>query len=144
MTRGDRNGGAGLRPIPPGFLLSYGVAVVGIPFLAIGLGATADAHRGLSPEQAVDGVGFVAFAFMWVMVFGVRLMFWNRLAAPTQALVRVVVALVLAAELCAGVAAVWITPWRDAALPGIAAWFSALGIACQIGTVAWLVRYRDA
>ena len=136
------NRGSALRAISAGYLASYGFAVVGIPFLAIGLGATIDQRAGRDPREAVSGVGFVAFVFMFVMVFAVRLVFWNRVSADLQALVRAVLSLVLATELIAAVVALGMAPWQGAHGAGLATWFTVLGVICQIATLIWLVRYR--
>ncbi|MBB6253245.1 hypothetical protein [Nitrospirillum iridis] len=148
MTTYTRSITAWRRP-SPGYLLHLALAAVAITFLAIGLDGALKIRAQADPMEAMDGVGLVGFLFSWLLVFGFRLIFWARVPAQSQNLIRGLLTLVLCAEVIAAVIALLLAMTQPDGDPvggqgrEIMVIFStAFGGLCQIGTAIWPVRCR--
>ncbi len=149
MTGPESLGGA--RRASPAYLILFGVAALGLPFLAIGLGALLRGRAGGDPMAALNGEGLAAFLGMWALLFAVRLIFSERTPKPVQDLTRTLISVVFGLELLgSGLALILalggVRSGQAAASGGVplAGWFIALAVLCQGATATWLLRYRRA
>lgn len=134
--------GTGLRPIPAGYLLSLGMALVSLPCLGIGLGGLLIQRRAGNPLDAMNGVGFVCFVAAFGVVFAMRLIFWPKAPPALRAAVRGAITLLLCTLLAASAYAVFVAATTSNA-DGTSFYFVVLAALSQIGTVVWLLRYRS-
>ncbi|MDE1150609.1 MAG: hypothetical protein PW843_29010 [Azospirillaceae bacterium] len=125
----------------PGYLFHFALAAVGITFLAIGLDGSLKLRAGADPMDAMDGAGLVAFLFSWLLVFGFRLIFWGKVPAPGQHLVRTVLIGIFAVEIVCAVAALALLFTGPGSV--LVTVFTLAGVLCQISTIVWLIRHRQ-
>jgi hypothetical protein len=127
------------------YQISLAVSVLGVPFLAIALGGLFDAARGGDPVDAVGAAGAPAFAAMFLIVFTTRLIFWDRTPRRLKVAVRLLITGIAGASVVlAGLAGVvLLTRWDALSDRFFLAWFTLLALLCQIGSVTWVLRYRQ-
>ena len=123
-------------------------AITGVFFLFVALYATWLQSQGHSPIDAMNWPGDVAFAGIFVLLFTLRLIFWSRSPPALQSALRTAfTALFGATVVLSAVAVVFafvVTSHGGLhAEPVFIACFTALAALCQIGSVIWLLRYRQ-
>ncbi|TWB65603.1 hypothetical protein FBZ87_12121 [Nitrospirillum amazonense] len=132
-----------------GYYLTLGLALPGIVFAATSIAASLQIRAHADPFDILNPVGLPALLFVWFLLYAFRLIFWGKMPAQMQNLVRTLLTLVLCLEVLAGLAAfilVWNLPTEDL-VRGQAGfimveWFTTIAVLSQIATVIWLLRYR--
>lgn len=139
---------AGRRP-SPWYLFHLAIAIAGIAFIAFSLGGELRIRSGLNAADALNHEGAVAFAFALSLGYVFRLIFWAKVPATYQALVRTLLSAILCAEVVfSAIAAFLLATQGDIRPTGgdgatiMVTIFTAIGVLCQISTIIWLVRYR--
>ena len=132
-----------IRP-SPGYLFTLAIGCVGLPFIGIGLGGALIGRAGGDPIRAMDVDGMVMFILAFAVGFAMRLIFWPPAPPSLRQIVRLLISVVLAAEIplaLLGLALAWQLPpgTRHAVLP---LYFSVLAVLCQPVAALWLARYR--
>lgn len=132
-----------------GYIVSLGVALVGLTTLVMGLGGELRYRAGLDATDVIDHEGLWAFIFSLSWGYWFRLIFWGRVPPSYQNLVRTVLSAVLIAELPLAAAAAFMAVTQGVPQSGdqvaetiMIGIFTAAGTLCQISTVIWLLRYR--
>ncbi len=123
-------------------------AITGVFFLFMSLYGSWLQSQGRSPIDAMDWVGDVAFAAIFVLLFAMRLIFWSRSPPALQGAMRLAfTALFGATVVLSAVAVVYAllvtSHGGPHAEPVFIACFTALAALCQIGSGIWLLRYRS-
>ncbi len=131
----------------PGYLASLAIGCTGIAFLGVALGAAYKLRYGGDPMDAVDHSGLYAFGFAYAPAFASRLIFWDKVSAARQDLVRGAISLVFGLTLLATLIAILVAFAEKGGGTGaggwLVTWFTALAALSQIASVLWLVRYRQ-
>jgi hypothetical protein len=132
-----------------GYIISLGVALVGLATLGMGLGGEVRYRAGLDATDVIDHEGLWVFIFSLSWGYWFRLIFWDRVPLNYQNLVRTVLSALLIAELPLAIVAAFmaITQGKPLTDDQVAAtimigMFTVIGVLCQISTVIWLLRYR--
>ena len=123
-------------------------AITGVFFLFLSLYGTWLQSQGRSPIDAMNWLGDVAFAGIFVLLFAMRLIFWSRSPPALQGAVRLAFTALFGATVVLSAVAVvvaFIVTGRGGphAEPVFIGCFTALAALCQIGSVIWLLRYRQ-
>ena len=129
----------------PGYLLSIGLACVGFACLGISVGGGLIAKAGGDPMRAMDVDGMVTFVSAFAIIFACRLIFFKGVGQQVRHVVRTAITVVFCVELLATVFSIWLAasgPPSTQAL-SLPVWFTTIATLCQIGTLAWLFRYRE-
>ncbi len=143
--RPDSAGGpprGGLRPIPAGYLLTLGLAIISFPCLGIGLGGVLLGRAGRDPFDAWGVIGMTCFVASYGLGYGMRFIFWRRSSPALAAGVRKALIGVMAVLFVATVAAV-IIAFSPGAAPGWALAFIVFAVLAQVPNLIWLIRYRN-
>ena len=131
-----------------GYSISIIFALAGVFFLFVAMLGTYLESNGRDPIDAFDLPGQIAFACMFLLLFAARLIFWSRSPPRLQSLVRAAItALFCLTVVLTVVTVVWAVfvmarggPHAQPVLIGAFTTFAAL---CQVGSVIWLLRYRQ-
>lgn len=129
----------------PSYLYTLSAACVGLPCIGVGLGGALIARAGGDPISAFDFDGTAMFLLMFAIVFAVRLLFWPPVPSILRACVRLAVTAILVIEVPLAVLglvlALTLPPTMSTIFVPI--YFSCFAVLFQIGTVWWLMRYRQ-
>ncbi len=123
-------------------------ALLGAFFLFLSLYGSYQQSIGHSPIDAMNWVGDVAFAGIFVLLFTLRLIFWSRSPPALQSALRLAFTVFFGLTVVLSAVAVvyaFVVTGRGGphAEPVFIACFTALAALCQIGSVIWLLRYRQ-
>lgn len=132
-----------------GYYASLGFALVGIVFVAMGIGGSLDARAGVDAFDALDHAGLPALIFVWFLLYAFRLIFWGRVSPHVQNLVRNALTLLLCIEVAAAAVALFLMitapdapPLGGSSRTIMIVCFTVPAVLCQIATLTWLIRYR--
>ena len=131
-----------------GYGWSFAAGLLGALFLFLAMYATYLQSVGRDPIDCMDWPGQVAFACMFLLMFAARLIFWSHSPPKLQNAVRTgITALFCLTVVLSAVTVVFAAIVLDRGGPhtapimiGSFTTFAALG---QIGSVIWLLRYRQ-
>ncbi len=124
----------------PAYTICLSLALVGLPFLATGLGGEFIAMAGGESAHGLDTFGLAMFFVAGVMSYAVRLLFWPPAPAKLRTFVRAATIVILVANFIASaIGLIYVLMVSHDAIPVI---FCVLAILCQPFTILWLLRYR--
>ncbi|MBB6253244.1 hypothetical protein [Nitrospirillum iridis] len=133
----------------PGYYASLGFALAGMVFVATSLAGSLQIRAHADAFSIINPVGLPVMLFVWFLLYAFRLIFWGRVPAQSQNLIRTLLTLVLCAEVIAAVIALLLAMTQPDGDPVggqgreiMVIFFTVFGGLCQIGTVVWLLRYR--
>ena len=131
-----------------GYQISAAAALLGTMFLFVALYGTWLQSRGGDPIDAMAWPGQLAFATMFLLLFTLRLIFWSRSPPALQSALRTAFTAFFGATVILSAVAVvfaFIVTARGGphAEPVFIGCFTTFAALCQIGSVIWLLRYRQ-
>ena len=126
-----------------GYLLSLAAALVGLVCMSTGLGGALIGRSGGDPIDALNSYTIVTFVGMYGLAFAMRLIFWRSAPAALRRAVRLLLIVVFVAAMPLSVTGLILSISMQATMHhGIAIYFSVIAVACQVGSLIWLFRYR--
>ncbi len=131
-----------------GYQISAAAALLGTMFLFVALYGTWLQSIGGDPIDAMGWPGQVAFAGMFLLLFTLRLIFWSRSPPALQSALRTAFTVlfgltVVLSAFTVVFALIVMGRGGPHAEPIFIGGFTTFAALCQIGTVNWLLRYRQ-
>ncbi|WP_145733434.1 hypothetical protein [Nitrospirillum pindoramense] len=123
------------------YIFNFAVAALGLPILVNSFMGNLNIH----PND--DAVTFFAFMLMIILLYSPRLIFWEKVPARFQEVVRNAIISIFIMEIIATIAvlSLFFANLQVSAGGGerfVAVYDTSLAALCQISTIIWLLRYR--
>lgn len=131
----------GMRLMSMGYGASLASGLASLPFLGTVLGGISLLSRAKDPTHALDGSGLVCFVAMFALGFLMRLIVWQRSSSTVRNVVRNILMIVLVLLVITTIYTI-VETTEHSDVPGWLVAFAWIAGLLQIGSVAWILRYR--